>query len=404
MDNATRRQILERVKQLGYPNTVEALQNPQVLDQYEQQQLQAQSQQQQQPIQQPEPVSFPTPPVTTPNYKVPQPTQSEAKPLVMSFNETPAKLMKDGGAKESCGTGYIWSEQQKRCIPNASVSGYIPQNLDPNTPINKKIEEYNNQGWDINQLAMEAAGIAFPEVSRTLNAIGAIDDVVNKNPIGYVGNTMSLIPHPVTRGTGIGLSVLSATPVGRDLNKWILEKPVYHYQPEETPRQSLDKFSVSESTNQPAFVPKNTKKKFENGGPKEMPFGLPLKEQNVYLVPEYNQPINPKTGEILPDMRRPNLGMDTGATEYKYTYGSDEGDIDVPSIVAGQYIGDKALDRYNLTGERFKTMTDPSSYSKFYDQMNQLGLMQEKKYGGKKCYTCNSSKMKVLYNKANYKK
>jgi hypothetical protein len=236
MDNATRRQILERVKQLGYPNTIEALQNPQVLDQYEQQQLQAQSQQQQQqPIQQPEPISFPTPPATTPNYKVPQPTQSEAKPLVMSFNETTPQLMK-------------------------------------------------------------------------------------------------------------------------------------------------------------------------NGGPKEMPFGLPLKEQNVYLVPEYNQPINPKTGEILPDMRRPNLGMGTGATEYKYTYGSDEGDIDVPSIVSGQYIGDKALDRYNLTGERFKTMNDPSSYSKFYDQMNQLGLMQEKKYGGKKCYTCNSSKMKVLYNKANYKK
>jgi hypothetical protein len=100
MDNATRRQILERVKQLGYPNTIEALQNPQVLDQYEQQ-LQAQSQQQQQqPIQQPEPISFPTPPATTPNYKVPQPAQSEAKPLVMSFNETAPQLMKDGGPKD----------------------------------------------------------------------------------------------------------------------------------------------------------------------------------------------------------------------------------------------------------------------------------------------------------------
>ena len=98
MDNATRRQILERVKQLGYPNTLEALQNPQVLDQYEQQ-LQAQSQQQQQPIQQPQPVTFPTPPATTPNYKVPQPRQSEAKPLVMSFNETAPQLMRTGGKK-----------------------------------------------------------------------------------------------------------------------------------------------------------------------------------------------------------------------------------------------------------------------------------------------------------------
>ena len=125
-------------------------------------------------------------------------------------------------------------------------------------------------------------------------------------------------------------------------------------------------------------------RKYQKGGSKEMPFDLPLKEQNIYLLPEYNQPINPFTGEILPDMRRPNLGMNTGATEYKYTYGSDEGDIDVPSIVAGQYIGDQALDRYNLTEERFKTMSDPGSYSKFYNQMNQLGLMQERNGGAVK--------------------
>jgi hypothetical protein len=114
---------------------------------------------------------------------------------------------------------------------------------------------------------------------------------------------------------------------------------------------------------------------------REMPFGLPLKEQNIYTLPEYIQPINPMTGEILPDPRRPDLGMGTKASEYKYTYGFDEGDVDVPSIVAGQYIGDQALDRYRLTGERFKTMADPGSYSKFYMQMRDLGLMQEKKGG-----------------------
>lgn len=129
------------------------------------------------------------------------------------------------------------------------------------------------------------------------------------------------------------------------------------------------------------------KYEFKDGGlvkaqeGKEMPFGLPLKEQNIYLLPEYNQPRNPMTGQILPDPQRPNLGMDTGATEYKYTYGSDEGDIDVPSVVAGQYIGDQALDRYMLTGERFKTMADPGSYSKFYNETGRLGLMQEKKGG-----------------------
>jgi hypothetical protein len=117
----------------------------------------------------------------------------------------------------------------------------------------------------------------------------------------------------------------------------------------------------------------------QEGG--DMPFGLPLKEQNIYTLPEYAQPINPMTSEILPDPQRPNLGMGTGATEYKYTYGFDEGDVDVPSIVAGQYIGDQALDRYRLTGERFKTMADPGSYSKFYSQIGELGLMQEK-HGG----------------------
>lgn len=126
--------------------------------------------------------------------------------------------------------------------------------------------------------------------------------------------------------------------------------------------------------------------KYGEGGmqkdPPDMPFGLPLKEQNIYTLPEYNQPKNPKTGEILPDPQRPNLGMGTGANEYKMTYGVDGGDVDVPSIVAGQYIGDQAYDRYNLTGERFKTMTDPGSYSKFYEQIGRLGLMQEKRQGG----------------------
>jgi hypothetical protein len=122
------------------------------------------------------------------------------------------------------------------------------------------------------------------------------------------------------------------------------------------------------------------KPKKQEGG--DMPFGLPLKEQNIYTLPEYNQPRNPRTGEILPDPRRPNLGMGTGATEYKATVGYDEGDVDIPMIVSGQYVGPQgATDRYELTGERFKTMTDPGSYSKFYDQIKRLGLMQEK-YGG----------------------
>jgi hypothetical protein len=332
MDNATRRQILERVKQLGYPNTLEALQNPQVLDQYEQQ-LQAQSQQQQQqPIQQPQPVTFPTPPATTPNYKVPQPRQSEAKPLVMSFNETAPQLMRSGGVKQPCPTGYIWSDEQNRCIPMLSVSGYIPPNYDPNTPINKSLEEINNKGWDTNQLMMEALGYLNPSISRSLSAAGAISDVVNKNPIGYVGNTLQLIPTPVTKGIGTTMSIVSATPVGRELNRMLMDK-YQHPIDYETPKQSLDRFAIPESTKQPVFVPKNTKKKFEDVGPKNPP-----KKQTRNLYDK----------DLLMEGLKPNLA--TQDNTYRFN----------PRIEEAKKINP---DEYQMGGKKFDKggPTDPNS-------------------------------------------
>jgi len=118
--------------------------------------------------------------------------------------------------------------------------------------------------------------------------------------------------------------------------------------------------------------------RYQDGGSREMPLGLPLREQNVYLLPEYNQPM--ANGYILPDPNRPEL-MNTGATEYKYSYGMDDRDVQVPSVVAGQYIGDRAFDRYMISGEEFKPMVDPSSYSQYYDMLNRLGLMKQKKGG-----------------------
>jgi hypothetical protein len=120
--------------------------------------------------------------------------------------------------------------------------------------------------------------------------------------------------------------------------------------------------------------------RYQDGGSRNMPLGLPLREQNPYLVPEYNQPM--ANGYILPDPNRPQL-MNTGATEYKYSYGVDDRDVQVPSVVAGQYIGDNAFDRYMISGEEFKPMADPSSYSKFYDMIEKLGLMKQKKGGVK---------------------
>lgn len=118
--------------------------------------------------------------------------------------------------------------------------------------------------------------------------------------------------------------------------------------------------------------------KYQDGGSRDMPLGLPLKEQNVYLLPEYNQPM--ANGYILPDPNRPQL-LNTGATEYKYSYGMNDRDVQVPSVVAGQYIGDQAIDRYMISGEEFKPMLDPGAYSKYYNMLMELGLMQKKKGG-----------------------
>ena len=121
---------------------------------------------------------------------------------------------------------------------------------------------------------------------------------------------------------------------------------------------------------------KTGRQEFKYGGSlNDMPFGMPLKEQNPYLVPEYNQPMVGKT--ILPDVNRPVL-EGTNANEFKSTQGTDQGDVQIPTIVGGQYIGENgAWERYKATkGERFKNMTDPGSYSNFYNQVGNLGLMQ----------------------------
>jgi hypothetical protein len=99
MDNATRRQLLEQAKQVGYTGSIlDVFQNPQVLDQFAQEQQSQQQTQVQQPQQQMQ-VEMPTPPATTPNYRVEQPRQSEAKPLVMSNTEVPIQIRRNGGIK-----------------------------------------------------------------------------------------------------------------------------------------------------------------------------------------------------------------------------------------------------------------------------------------------------------------
>jgi peptidoglycan hydrolase-like protein with peptidoglycan-binding domain len=162
-----------------------------------------------------------------------------------------------------------------------------------------------------------------------------------------------------------------------------------------TKKYNLDNFkvqpAVQESTkttlNTPLNISPVVKKqfaeggwldKFEDGGEiEDMPFGMPLKEQNPFLVPEYNQPMVGKT--ILPDVNRPML-EGTNASEFKTSYNTGTpNEIQIPTIVGGQYIGNKgALERFKATGETFKTMADPGSYSNFYNQVGNLGLMKNK--------------------------
>jgi hypothetical protein len=109
---------------------------------------------------------------------------------------------------------------------------------------------------------------------------------------------------------------------------------------------------------------------FQNGG---LPGEFMYKSQSAAAPLAYDSPT--ANGYLLPDPNRPEL-MNTGATEYKM--GVD--DVTIPTVVNGQYMDpETAYQRYKLTGEKFKPTADPSAYSKFYDEINKLGIMKYKK-------------------------
>jgi hypothetical protein len=115
--------------------------------------------------------------------------------------------------------------------------------------------------------------------------------------------------------------------------------------------------------------------KRKDGGEDGMPFGLPLRSVNPSTPYAYESPKNSR-GEILPDPNRLEL-LNTGATEYKMGIDMDENPITIPTVVDGNYMNpDDAVDRYMLTGERFKEMDNPAAYSNFYNMVDELGLMK----------------------------
>jgi len=331
MDNATRRQILERVKQLGYPNTVEALQNPQILDQYEQQ-LQAQSQQQQQPIQQPEPVSFPTPPVTTPNYKVPQPRQSEAKPLVMSFNQTAPQLMADGGLKDppKKKEPRVISDPEEFKIANQAYADSLSTynyTVDTLNALKKFKYSDKNSQLDYNKIL---------DSSRPKTNISPID-VINTET--YVEKNKLDLPNP--RWYNIPIYKKPTQPV-------VFEPPLEKIEP-----LPIKKLPIQE--------------------PQLEPINLTTGKNNTRRFDSYETAYDQRSGKLK-----------------QGTYYYDE------NLKKWQY---RDAEPEEVEYERSKGAIEQSKPA----LKKSAGVMKFKN-GGKKCYTCSSSKMKVLYNKANYKK
>lgn len=336
MDNATRRQILERVKQLGYPNTIEALQNPQILDQYEQQ-LQAQSQQQQ-PIQQPEPITFPTPPATTPNYKVPQPRQSEAKPLVMSFNETAPQLMKNGGPKDK-GKEYKTPTGQSIYLdPNfKSYARYLDSNgnVIPVTELQKFSMIYDPQAntWD------------STHSEKTLNVYDrrmSFEDRLNKS----LGDPMGKAAREAAEGLEPG-------------------------------EDQVDNFRhpLAGMYTQQAIAKKTG--------------NIPIVSPVLGWVGANIMGVGHELGTIFNDNRPLKYkGREALEDIFNNAYGATIGLLPIPNESKEEILYKTSAKNMIPDG-----ISHPDGRDFYF-----------KKMGGKKCYTCNSSKMKVLYNKANYKK
>ncbi len=357
MDNATRRQILERVKQLGYPNTVEALQNPQVLDQYEQQ-LQAQSQQQQQPIQQ-QPVTFPIPLVTTPNYKVPQPTQSEAKPLVMSFNQTAPQLMKTGGIKLVDG-GFFTDPPPKKVEPTLPVV----QAQALSTAVNPT-------GAEI--FARDNA----LQVAQNLNALP-------ENPPAYYPSDAYISGLRLQENAG-------KSGFNKNNNKWYSHA------------------SVEGGTNTIAYGHKLTKEEAAKGiyskGITEEQANELLKKDLEHHLNNAKKVFNSKYGENAFD-KVPNELKDV-LVDYSYNGVLNKFNNFTQGIY--NYSTAATPEQKELAHQQMLKEYQRKAGNKLLTSRNNWtkGMLESvptRKYGGKKCYTCNRSKMEVLYNKANYKK
>jgi hypothetical protein len=179
----------------------------------------------------------------------------------------------------------------------------------------------------------------------------------------------------------IDLSIVKYNNIGKTKDPDYIEHFIKNKKFTDNYLESVKGYNVEEEYSEPVRQnarPFSPMAKMAYGG--EVPNagkGMPLKTHSAGTPFAYQPP--KANGYVLPDPNRPEL-LNTGATEYKMGFGIDGEETQVPSVVQGNIVN--PLDRYKVTGNRFKPTADPGAYSKFYDQTQALGLMQSKAYGG----------------------
>ena len=302
MDNATRRQLLEQAKQVGYTGSIlDVFQNPQVLDQFAQEQ---QTQQQPQPQMQ---VEMPTPPATTPNYRVPQPKQSEAQPLVMSNTEVPIQIKRTGGILYENGEPTP-KYANANALYNSSKYNSVSEKTDVGKFNSVKFIPYNEAPLDLS--GNDSFEIGDEHLYQGANF--TVDDTGN---------------FKLNKPEGKVKAITNKEEYYRMLNPDI--KPVGY---------NVHEYSIGNQT-------------FKN-------YGLVYDDPNKKVEPVVQPTVIP-----TPKVREVAINK----TDYSNKLGQSAN---------RKYRWDPNLKKYQEVLET----------------------------GGKKCYTCMGSKMKVLYNKANYKK
>ncbi len=460
MDNATRRQLLEQAKQVGYTGSIlDVFQNPQVLDQFVQEQ---QTQQQTQQVQQPQQIEMPTPPATTPNYRVPQPRQSEAQPLVMSNTEVPIQIRRNGGILyETGGDTESITEADKRLTAEMELQAKMEnlRNAWNNTASSNLKNLYTKLDAEKERVAKVRANVPMAakqldEGDNFRHTQGMGEDLRPYNNYLTAKNPKEL--ETARQALSPRIKNLLINQGKYNVAQWDASKGTWN--PQATPARELYctpygcfTYQLAGANDVPIVggnvglvdMIKKGKLPFEEvSDPEQGDLGVLVgAAPKVYTKPELGNTIRPHH-TVIYDSTDANGNVNAynafDGTRLNYTktnFQLEPSNTNSPSQYMNyyRYIGDtknlqnqiNKITPSNLLSieQQFK-----EAQLKNADLINSTPKMQgkdatflpreipqlkiiptdsftaSKKYGGKKCYTCNQSNLQVLYNKRNYKK